>query len=256
MTLLIASLVMLSAIMLAGWAWQEKRRNGGWADVFWTFGLGAVGCGGSLAVASNSRGWIVATTVAAWSLRLGLHIAERALHGPEDSRYAALRREWGARAKWRMLAFLQIQALAAFALTLAMLAAARSPAPLGAHDALAGAIIIIAIGGEAVSDWQLRAFRRQAIAGDRICDRGMWRLSRHPNYFFEWLLWFAYPAFAYGSPLFWPSFAAPLLMYWLLVHVSGIPPLEAQMLATRGDAYRAYQARVRAFFPIPKELAR
>ena len=255
MILLLVSIVLLSAIMLAGWAWQEYRHNGGWADVFWTFGLGAVGSGGCIVVAETPRGWVVATTVALWSLRLGLHIAERTLHGPEDGRYAALRREWGGRAKWRMMGFLQIQAIAAFLLTLPMLAAAISPAPLGPHDLLAGAIVLVAIAGEALADWQLRAFRQDGGHG-RVCDRGIWSLSRHPNYFFEWLLWFAYPAFAFGSPLFWPSFAAPVLMYGLLVHVSGIPPLEAQMLASRGDAYRAYQARVRAFFPIPKEPAR
>ncbi len=86
-----------------------------------------------------------------------------------------------------------------------------------------------------------------------VADTGLWGWSRHPNYFFEWLGWFGYFAIAvtpgYGPG--WLALIGPAMMYWLLVHASGIPPLEKHMLATRGDAFRAYQARVSAFFPWP-----
>ena len=88
-----------------------------------------------------------------------------------------------------------------------------------------------------------------------MCDAGLWRWSRHPNYFFEWLAWVAYPLIAVDlagyNPFGWFAALASLCMYWVLVHVSGVPPLEEHMLRTRGDAYRAYQRRTRPFLPLP-----
>ncbi|MCK7474656.1 MAG: DUF1295 domain-containing protein [Rhodopseudomonas palustris] len=86
-----------------------------------------------------------------------------------------------------------------------------------------------------------------------MCDRGLWRWSRHPNYFFEWFGWLAYPmiALSLSYPWGWATLLAPLFMYWILVHVTGVPPLEQQMLSSRGERYRAYQARTSVFFPWP-----
>jgi steroid 5-alpha reductase family enzyme len=136
-------------------------------------------------------------------------------------------------------------------LTLSILVAAANPAPIGPTDLLALAIMAAAIIGEGVADAQLRSFRLDPANHGRICDRGLWSLSRHPNYFFEWLIWVAYPVFALGGGWWWLALTGPAAMYWLLVHVSGIPLLEAQMLRSRGDAYRLYQARTRAFLPLP-----
>jgi steroid 5-alpha reductase family enzyme len=141
-------------------------------------------------------------------------------------------------------------------LVLAVMAAARNPFPLGWSDLLGAVIGAAAIAGEALSDAQMRAFKRDPGNKGRICDTGLWGLSRHPNYFFEWLAWLAYLPIgihlAGGYPWGWATLIAPLLMYWLLVRVSGIPPLEAHMLRSRPEAFRAYQARVRAFWPIPR----
>jgi len=88
-----------------------------------------------------------------------------------------------------------------------------------------------------------------------VCDIGLWRWSRHPNYFFEWLFWLAYPLIAIDlagyNPYGWLALLAPICMYWVLVYVSGIPPLEEHMLRSRGETFRAYQLRTRAFFPFP-----
>ena len=137
-----------------------------------------------------------------------------------------------------------------------MFLAAHTPRPLGLQD-LAGLVIMAAaITGEGVADAQLLRFRAVAAHHGGICDQGLWRLSRHPNYFFEWLGWLAYPLFAIdlsgAYPWGWFALSGPALIYWLLVHVSGIPFLEAQMLRSRGDRYRAYQARTRAFLPFPR----
>jgi steroid 5-alpha reductase family enzyme len=119
-----------------------------------------------------------------------------------------------------------------------------------------GALILLAgIAGEALADAQLKAFRTDPGNKGRVCDVGLWRWSRHPNYFFEWFGWLAYPVIAISpsDPLSYTwGFAAllgPVFMYWILVYVTGIPPLEAQMLRSRGDRYRDYQSRTSPFFP-------
>ncbi|RYE88632.1 MAG: DUF1295 domain-containing protein, partial [Hyphomicrobiales bacterium] len=101
---------------------------------------------------------------------------------------------------------------------------------------------------------QLTAFKRKPQNRGKVCDTGLWGLSRHPNYFFEWLFWVAYPLIGIGYDLGWVALLAPALMYWLLVHASGIPPLEAHMMRTRPEAFAAYKRRVRPFWPIPKAL--
>ncbi len=155
-----------------------------------------------------------------------------------------------------MLKFLQLQAVFGALLAMCVIVSARNPAPLFlAQDMLALLVIAVAIGGEALSDWQLRQFRKQPANRGRICDIGLWRYSRHPNYFFECMVWLAWPLFAVntanGYHLGWLSLLAPVCMYWLLTRVSGIPPLEDVMLEKYGSRYRAYQSRTSAFFPLP-----
>ena len=150
------------------------------------------------------------------------------------------------------------QALCAFLLAIAILGAARNPARLiGPFDVTAVIVLLIAIGGEAMADRQLRRFKADPVNRARICDVGLWAWSRHPNYFFEWLGWVAYPLFAMdlgGYPWGWAPFLGPAFMYVLLVYGSGIPSLEAHMLRTRGAAFRDYQSRTNAFFPGPPGL--
>lgn len=259
--LIIAVSAGLCLVMTAAWITQRRLGNAGWVDAFWTFGLGAAGVAYALSPAPGiawpgTRQIVVAALVALWSLRLGTHIAERSRRLPEDARYAQFRREWGADFERRLFVFLMIQAVTAGFLAISILVAARNPRPFGAQDLLALAVSAVAIAGEAVADRQLRRFRADPARRGRICDIGLWRYSRHPNYFFEWLVWLAYPIFAIdpgGGYLYgWIALTGPAAMYWFLVHVSGIPPLEAHMLRSRGDAYRDYQARTRPFLPFPR----
>jgi steroid 5-alpha reductase family enzyme len=192
-----------------------------------------------------------------WSLRLALHIADRTRHGPEDVRYAGFRREWGADFERRMFWFLMIQAAAAWLLTLSMQVAARNPAPgLRLADYAAIAVLAGSVLGEAGADAQLRGCRAKSRPGSgAICDTGLWGWSRHPNYFFEFLGWCAYPLLAIDFSSMWPAgflaLTGPIFMFWLLRYVSGVPPLEVAMLASRGDKFRDYQARVSVFVPLP-----
>jgi steroid 5-alpha reductase family enzyme len=103
----------------------------------------------------------------------------------------------------------------------------------------------------------MKRFREDPANKGQVMDRGLWGWSRHPNYFFQWLGWMAYPAIAFhpGLPLSWLSFSAPVVMFVLLRFVSGVPPLEAAMLKTRGERFRSYQGRVSAFVPLPPKKA-
>lgn len=251
----IAAALLLSAMMAGAWYLQRLTGNAGWVDVVWSFGMGVAGLVLALVPGPlTTRRIVVALLIAAWSLRLGLHIAQRSFHGPEDARYAALRREWGATFQYRLFLFLQIQALAAALLSLSMMLAAHDPAPFPRLPDIAGIVVlVIAVAGEAIADSQLRRFRADPANRGKVCDAGLWGWSRHPNYFFEWLGWVAYPLLAISAawPWGWLALSGPAFMYWLLVYVSGVPPLEQQMLTSRGEAFRAYQQRVSAFFPRP-----
>ena len=249
----------LSAVMAAAWAIARKPGMSGWTDVIWSYAMGAGGVALALRVDGPSpleRRVLVALLVGGWSLRLGTHILSRTMKGKDDARYLELRKQWGEGWPRRLFLFLQVQAAAAFLLLIAVLAAALNPAPAWAWSDVAGAAILAAaVAGEGLADRQLRAFAADPANKAKVNDRGLWSWSRHPNYFFEWLGWWAYPLIAMGPSfafgLGWLALIGPALMYVLLVHASGIPPTEAHMLRSRGDAFRAYRWRVNAFFPWP-----
>jgi steroid 5-alpha reductase family enzyme len=250
----------LSILMMMAFLVQQRTGNSGWVDTIWTFSVGLVGAGSALwpvaGASPNARQWLVAALVAIWSLRLGLHIALRSAGIKDDPRYAAYAADWGVNAPRKMFLFLQNQGFGSIPLVFAIFLAARFPAStLRLQDYLGVLILFIAIAGEALADAQLKNFRGRPANKGRVCDAGLWRWSRHPNYFFEWLGWLAYPVIAIGPDYGWgfASLLAPLFMYWILVHVTGIPPLEAQMLRSRGDLYRDYQSRTSAFFPLPPQ---
>lgn len=247
------SLVILMVAMGAASFIAERTRRSGFIDGIWALATGIAALTLILGLpAPVERPLVVALLVAVWAVRLGRHIVGRTLgSGSDDPRYAALRREWGARAPRRLFVFLQMQAIAGWLLALAAAAAAARSGPLGEQDALGGAVVLLALIGEWRSDRTLAAFRREQAG--KVCNRGLWGWSRHPNYFFEWLFWVGIAVIGIGGLEGRTALVlvAPISIYWLLVHVSGIPPLERHMLESRGEAFRAYQARVSPFFPWP-----
>ena len=118
----------------------------------------------------------------------------------------------------------------------------------------ARALFLIGLIGESTADAQLAAFKRNPANKGGVCDAGLWRYSRHPNYFFEWLIWIAYAVFALASPYGWIALAMPVLMLHFLINVTGLKATEEQALRTKGERYRLYQARTSGFIPwIPRE---
>jgi steroid 5-alpha reductase family enzyme len=246
-------------IMVAAWAYGLAVKNGGWTDVFWTWGTGAVLAAAALLAAGpegiGPRNVLVAVFMAIWALRLGLYLTPRVATHAEDPRYAQFRT-----AKNYPLTMLWVtlpQAPASALLGLSVVLAAQAPGALGLRDGLAVAVFLVAIAGEYVSDTQMKRFRDDPANKGQVIETGLWAWSRHPNYFFQWLGWLAYPVIALdlGQPVTWLSLAAPAVMYGLLRYVSGVPPLEAAMLKSRGDKFRDYQTRVSVFFPLPPKRA-
>jgi steroid 5-alpha reductase family enzyme len=241
------------ALMLGLWAWQQRTRDAGIVDAGWAFGIaaGAVFC----ALSAGGDRWAAALAGllgGVWGCRLAWHLlADRVIGRGEDGRYAAMRAALGRHAGAGFLAFFLVQAglVTLFALPFAILAA--DPRPPGWHTALGGAIWLVAVGGEIIADRQLARWRADPANRGRTCRRGLWAWSRHPNYFCEWLHWWAYVAIGLGAPhgawlLLWPP-----LMFAFLWWITGIPHTERRCLASRGDDYRAYQRSVPVFFPRP-----
>ena len=260
MLMALTILVMMSVVMAAAWAWVKRTGNGGWTDVFWTYGTGVAGVIAALWPVEGAlmeRQAIVAVLVAIWSLRLGTYVALRVSRSDEDVRYDTLKKDWGG---WgpKAFGFLQIQGPITTLLALSIHAAAARPtAELDWRDALGFLVLIIAIAGESMADRQMKAFKADTSNKGKVADTGLWGWSRHPNYFFEWFGWLAYPVMALAAdyPVGWLSLIAPALMLFVLTRLTGVPPLEAAMVKSRGEAYRAYQRRVSAFFPFPPKSA-
>ena len=259
---LVAIAIALSGLMAMAWMVQQRTGNSGWVDTVWTFSLGLVGAGSALwpiaGAPPNARQWLVAVLVAIWSLRLGSHIATRTTKIADDPRYAAYAKEWGANAPRKMFVFLQNQGLGSIPLVFAIFVASRFPSDaLRVQDYLGALVLFVGIAGEGIADAQLKRFRSNPANKDNVCDAGLWRWSRHPNYFFQWFGWLAYPIIAISPdyPWGWATLLAPIFMYWILVHVTGVPPLEDHMLRSRGERFRDYQSRTSKFFPLPQVKA-
>ena len=252
------ALIVLAGVFFALWLHQQRTRNASLVDVAWAYGTGAMGV--TLALASTGawpRQALAGGLIALWSFRLGTHILRRVRGKPEDSRYRALREGAGARAGAVMFAVFAMNALLVLAFSLPAGLAAGVPVPgLRWIDWLGLLIGLGAVAGEALADAQLRNFARNPANKGLVCRDGLWRYSRHPNYFFEWLFWFAFVCAAWGSPHWAWSLLAPALMLFFLLKFTGIPATEAQSLRSRGEAYRAYQRETSAFIPwFPKRGA-
>jgi steroid 5-alpha reductase family enzyme len=260
----LAVLVAMTAVMFAGWLFQRARNNGGWTDVFWTLGTGATCAVATLLPygAAPGAAWrsdLVAAMMAIWSLRLGIYVARRVARSGEDPRYAELRREWGGDFQGRMFWLLILQAPITALIAVSILFAARQPVGhFRVLDLLGLAIFVTALTGEALADSQMKSFKADHTNAGMICDVGLWGWSRHPNYFFEALIWVAYPLMGLDFARPWSLLAllAPVMMFCIVRFGTGVPPLEAAMVRSKGDAYRRYQTEVSVLFPWPPSIKR
>ncbi len=241
-----------AVIMLVLWAVQLRTRDAGVVDVGWAgcLGLAAAFCA-LTGPGDPVRRLIIGSMGALWGFRLASHLLfDRVLKGPEDGRYRMFREKLGPRAAPVFLAFFEAQAVLVVTLSAPFVIASRDSGAAPAwHDWLGLAVWAAGLAGESIADAQLRAFKRRPDSGGRVCDAGLWRYSRHPNYFFEWLMWIGYATVASAAPLGWLAWSAPALILVLVLRVTGIPPTEARALRSRPVEYRRYQQTTSAFFP-------
>lgn len=244
----------MAVAMAIGWAWQKRTTNIGVVDAIWAAGVG----GSALLYAWLGDGAVMPRIVLAalggvWGARLSLFLFKRVLGGPEDGRYAHMRTHWNSN-QFYIFLFFQAQALLVVMFSIPFIPAVRNPVEgITAWTVAAIAMWLISVGGEAIADQQLARFVSDPRNKGRTMRAGLWRYSRHPNYFFEWLHWFAYVFLAIGSSIWWLALAGPVVMYLFLRYISGVPYTEAQSLRSRGDDYREYQRTTPMLFPwVPK----
>jgi len=254
------------AIALAGglgalaalWLVSLARRDASLVDIWWGPGFGMLASiAWALAPVSSPRGALLLALVWAWGLRLGVYLAWRNLGKGEDPRYAAMRRRHGDRFGLVSLGTVfGLQGVLQWFVALPVLVAILVPGdrPLGALDALGAALFAVGLAFEAVGDLQLARFRGDPANRGRVLDTGLWRWTRHPNYFGDCVVWwglFAIAASTPHAPFLVPS---PVLMTFLLLRVSGVALLERSLQRTKPE-YADYVARTSAFFPRPPRTA-
>ena len=217
-----------------------------WAPGFFLVALTYAWVGGPV----HSRALLSTGLVLMWALRLGLHLLRRNLSHGEDARYTAMRDRHGQRfAMVSLFTVFWLQALLLWIISAPLLGSVLGRGPLGIWDVLGTVTFLVGFGLEAVADRQLRRFRQRAGSQGKVLDTGLWRYSRHPNYFGNAVLWWGLYLIAVGAGAAW-SFVGPLLMTFLLLKVSGVALLERGLRRTRPE-YAAYVRRTSAFVPWP-----
>lgn len=244
----------LGALAVAAWAISTARRNAGLVDIFWSLFFllaAAIFAAGS---PWSARSALVVALVAAWALRLAAHLAIRNWNAPEDRRYQAIRARNDPGFAWKSLYLVfGLQALLAWLIAAPLAAAIGSAAPLDTLDIAGALLAAFGIAYEATADAQLARFKADRANEGRVMDRGLWRHTRHPNYFGEFCVWWGLYAIALGAGGAWTAFS-PLLMSVLLLRVSGVALLERD-IGERRPGYREYVARTNAFFPGPRRAS-
>lgn len=252
-TLVLTCWAILAAALALLWVRQLRTQNATSVDVAWSAGL----CFLAIVYPWFVDGHLVLRAMvgsmgAIWALRLAWYLlSDRVIRATEeDGRYRAIRSYYGPKANLFLFFFYQGQAAVAILFSLPMLAAMTG----GSFDiwaAVGGGVWLMAVVGETTADKQLASFRNEPTNRGKVCQQGMWRYSRHPNYFFEWLHWWAYVSIGHGALLTW---IGPVGMLLFLFRLTGIPYTENQAIKSRGDKYREYQRTTSAFFPwFPKE---
>ena len=252
LTLVFAGASAVCGVMFLLWLIHFPLRNAAIVDAGWAGGLALLG----VLYAVMGAGWAprriaIASMALVWGLRLALYLLfTRVIGHPEEGRYVQLRKQWRTNIPLKFLLFFEFQAVLCIVLAAPFLLAAENPEPAFPIFAYAAVVLwVMSIAGEITADMQLNAFKSNAANRGKTCRVGLWKYSRHPNYFFEWLIWVAFCLFAIDSKYGYVALFPPALMLYFLFRVTGIPATEAQALRTRGEDYRRYQDTTSAFVP-------
>jgi steroid 5-alpha reductase family enzyme len=254
MSALLVALAVVATLMIVVWAVSLAVRNAGIIDAFWGFGF-VVAAWTYFATTDGfpPRKLLVVLLVTAWGMRLSIYLAARNFGKPEDYRYRAMRERWGTRfGAVSLFTVFLLQAGILWALSVPLWQAMRAalPAQWTALDLAGAAIFAVGLFFEAAGDEQLRRFKADPAQRGKVMDRGLWRYTRHPNYFGDAVVWWGLFTVAAATPGSLWTIYAPVAMTMLLLRVSGVPLLESKLVATR-PGYGDYVARTSSFIPWP-----
>jgi steroid 5-alpha reductase family enzyme len=252
-SLVICCLIACCIIMGFVWLWSYKLKNAGVVDIFWSYNFPVIAIILLLlAPGFETRKLLLCSMVIIAGTRLGTHLAIRILKHlrEEEPRYAQIRKEWGVNAEKKMFGFFQMQAASNILLAIPFfIITINTKTELSPLEYTGAALWAISVVGEAIADQQLASFKKNPQNKGKVCDIGLWGYSRHPNYFFEWLMWVSYFVFALASPYGYIAIISPAIILYLLLKVTGIPMTEQQSLRTKGEAFKKYQEKVSVFVP-------
>jgi len=243
-------MVLILALATGLWLVSLRLRDASIVDIAWAPGFAVISWCSAIATGTlSTRGWLILILVNAWAVRLALHIYAR--HRDEDHRYAAMRAKHGKRWWWwSLFQVFWLQGLLCWLISWPLqLAVTHAPA-LNVLDTAGFAIATAGFMYEAIADWQLMRFRADPANAGKVMDRGLWRWSRHPNYFGDAVMWWGYFLVGLAAGGAWWSIAAPVVMTFLLLRVSGVTLLE-DTITERRPAYADYIRRTSAFVPLP-----
>ena len=239
--------------MSIAWFWATSINNMGIVDVFWSFNFAVIAAViFSFSDGNEFRKTIVCGLAFLWSIRLGLHLGVRIFShlDEEEGRYKQLRKEWSKNLNLKFFLFFQAQAFSNVLLSIPFfIISFNKNITISWLEYIGIAIWFISIIGEAIADWQLKQFKKNAANKGLVCDNGLWNYSRHPNYFFQLLIWIGVFIFALSSHYGWLSIISPLSIGYLIFKVTGIPMTEEQSIRSKGEKYKAYQQTTSVFIP-------
>lgn len=247
---LFKSLPILMLLFGIGWLYSFQKKTFAWLDFIWSISfLLTIFIG--LSTQLNAATITLGSMYLLWSLRLSTHLFKRIIKHGEDKRYIDLKRKWKV---WYGLYFLLLfQAEAVLTSVLSWPLFLSYQSSLETIHFIAIGVFAIAIIGEMTADYQLKKFLEKNSRNE-VCNVGLWKYSRHPNYFFEWLVWVSFAIFSLSSQQIWPGLIPAIIMFLFLTKITGIPPAEESSLKSKGEKYMEYQRKTNAFFPWFKKI--
>ena len=249
----------VTVMMALIWLIHLRNDDATIVDMGWGFGFAMM----AAIFIVRGAGWtqrniLLLVLLLLWGARIIFFIFRR-MHqeGHEDKRYAMFRRKWGKRARMNFFKLFEFQALLQMIVVLPVLCVAFNPRTgLNAWELTAALIFVIGLVGESITDEQLRTFQNDADNRGKVCRIGLWAYSRHPNYFFEIVIWTAVYLYALATPGGWLTVVSPLTIVFIILKITGIPLAEQQSLKSRGEEYRRYQETTSVLIPLPQKRTR
>jgi steroid 5-alpha reductase family enzyme len=258
-TLLLVGLLVAFALMGLVWLFSLIVSDVSIVDPAWGFGFVVVAVAYAVSEGDlTARDWLLLAIVGVWGLRLGGYLLWRKWGESEDYRYAAMREKRPASFPYRSLVtvfWLQAVLLWIVAWPIAAAIGTEDPGGIGPIEIIAAIISVTGLLFESIGDFQLARFKANPANQGKVLDSGLWRFTRHPNYFGDAMVWWGIGLIGVSTPGGWWSLVGPIVITILLARVSGVTLLEKRLASTK-PGYAGYAARTNAFFPwVPRNPA-